>query len=60
MKKELLVGLSSLVSLPFFSMFSEYFFSVSTLYVWVSNYCHIWKLYGKLSLIVFSSIKKRT
>lgn len=60
MKKELMVGLHSLVSLQFFSMFSEYFFSVSTLYVCAPNYWHIRKLRGKLCLIVPSSIKKRT
>lgn len=37
MKKKLLVGVSSLVSLQFFSMFSEYFFSISALYVRVYN-----------------------
>ena len=60
MKKELSVGLYSLVSLQFFAMFSEYFFSVSTLYVRVPNYCHIRNFHGKLSLIVCNSVKKRT
>lgn len=60
MKKELWVGFYSLVSLQFFATFSEYFFSVSTLYVWVPNYCHFRKFHGKLGLIVFSSVKKHT
>ena len=50
MKKELLVGLHSLVSLQFFSMFSEYFFSVSTLYVWAPNYCHIRKFHERVKV----------
>lgn len=60
MKKELFVGLYSLVSLQFFAMFSEYFFSVSTLYAWVPDYCHMRKFYGNLGLIVLSSVRKHT
>lgn len=44
MRKNLLVNVSNLISLQFFSMFSEYFFSVSVLYVWM---CHIVMLFLK-------------
>lgn len=60
MKKVSLISFYSLAFLQFFAMFPEYFFSVSALYVCVPNYCYIRKLYGKLCLIVFSSVKKRT
>jgi NADH-quinone oxidoreductase subunit N len=46
MEKKLLVGVSSLVSLQFFSAFGEYFFSVSSLYALLVVILITYNIYG--------------
>lgn len=46
MKKKLLISISSLISLQFFSMFPEYFFSVSILYVLLAVIVATYNIYG--------------
>jgi hypothetical protein len=54
MKEKLIVDLNSIVSLEFFSMFSEYFFSISALYGVIAVIAVAYNIYGLIFQKAFS------